>query len=72
MFGATYVKPGEITFNFEGDWIIGRPFSPLDPTTHDVADVLANAFKVVTTTDIMGMKYLKLFVNFNNYDANLL
>lgn len=26
MFGATYVKPGEITFNFEGDWIIGRPF----------------------------------------------
>jgi 2-dehydropantoate 2-reductase len=66
MFGATYVKPGEITFNFDGDWIIGRPFSPLDPTTHDVADVLAKAFKAVTSTDITGMKYLKLFVNFNN------
>lgn len=66
MFGATYVRPGEITFNFEGDWIIGRPFSPLDPVAHDVADVLSKAFKVVTSTDITGMKYLKLFVNFNN------
>jgi len=66
MFGATYVKPGEITFNFEGDWIIGRPFTPLDPTAHDVADILSNAFKVVTSTNITGMKYLKLFVNFNN------
>ena len=66
MFGATYTKPGEITFNFEGDWIIGRPFKPLDPTAHQVAEVLGKAFKVVTSTDITGMKYLKLFVNFNN------
>jgi 2-dehydropantoate 2-reductase len=66
MFGATYVKPGEITFNFEGDWIIGRPFMTLDPTAHKVADVLAKAFKVVTSHHITGMKYLKLFVNFNN------
>ncbi len=66
MFGATYVKPGEITFNFEGDWIIGRPFTPLDPTTHKVAEVLSKAFKVVVTPNIVGMKYLKLFVNFNN------
>ncbi len=66
MFGATYVRPGEITFNFEGDWIIGRPFTTLDPTTHKVAEVLGKAFKTVTSTDITGMKYLKLFVNFNN------
>lgn len=66
MFGATYVKPGEITFNFEGDWIIGRPFTPVDPTTHKVAEVLGKAFQVVASPDIMGMKYLKLFVNFNN------
>ncbi|MBF0491044.1 MAG: 2-dehydropantoate 2-reductase [Candidatus Omnitrophica bacterium] len=66
MFGATYVKPGEITFNFEGDWIIGRPFSPVDPTVHKVAEILAKAFKVIVRTDIVGMKYLKLFVNFNN------
>jgi 2-dehydropantoate 2-reductase len=66
MFGATYVKPGEITFNFEGDWILGRPFMSLDPTAHRIAEVLSKAFKVVTSTDITGMKYLKLFVNFNN------
>jgi len=66
MFGATYINPGEITFNFEGDWIIGRPLMPLDPEAHAVAGVLGKAFKVVTSTDIMGQKYLKLFVNFNN------
>ncbi len=66
MFGATYVKPGEITFNFEGDWILGRPFSPVDPTAHRIAEALSKAFKVTISTDITGMKYLKLFVNFNN------
>src|SRR5208282_2905248 len=39
---------------------------PLDPTTHAVAEVLGKAFKVVTSTNVMGQKYLKLFVNFNN------
>ncbi len=66
MFGATYVKPGEVTFNFEGDWIIGRPFVPLDPAAHKVGAVLGKAFKTVMSLDIRGMKYLKLFVNFNN------
>ncbi len=66
MFGATYIKPGEITFNFEGDWIIGRPLTPLDPKTHAIAEVLGKAFKMVTSTNIMGQKYLKLFLNFNN------
>jgi len=66
MFGATYTNPGEITFNFEGDWIIGRPLMPLDPTAHAVAEVLGKAFKMVPSTNIMGQKYLKLFVNFNN------
>ncbi|MBF0479112.1 MAG: hypothetical protein HQL26_06480 [Candidatus Omnitrophica bacterium] len=27
MFGATYVKPGEIVYNFKGDWILGSPFA---------------------------------------------
>ncbi len=66
MFAATYIKPGEITFNFEGDWIIGRPFMPLDPMTHAIAQVLGKAFKMVISPDIMGQKYLKLFLNFNN------
>lgn len=77
MFGATYkagreLSPGKegdsplYIHNFEGDWIIGRPLMPLDPTAHEVAGVLGKAFKVVTSTNIMGQKYLKLFVNFNN------
>lgn len=66
MFGATYIKPGEITFNFDGDWIVGRPLMPLDPAAHSIAAVLGKAFKVVTSTNIIGQKYLKLFVNFNN------
>ena len=66
MFGATYTNPGKIIFNFEGDWIIGRPLMPLDPTAHAIVEVLGKAFKMVASTDIMGQKYLKLFVNFNN------
>ena len=66
MFGATYVRPGEVTLNFEGDWIVGKPFVPNDPTVHKVSDVLKKAFKVVVTGEITGMKWLKLFVNFNN------
>ncbi|MDE2223337.1 MAG: 2-dehydropantoate 2-reductase [Candidatus Omnitrophica bacterium] len=66
MFGATYVKPGEITYNFPGDWIIGRPMMPLDPVAHSVGEVLGKAFKAVVSSDIIGQKYLKLFVNFNN------
>lgn len=66
MFGATYIRPGEITFNFDANWIIGKPYTPLDPTVHKVADVLKKAFKVQAVNDIMGMKWLKLFINFNN------
>lgn len=66
MFGATYIKPGEVTYNFPGDWIIGKPYSPIDPKTHEIADILKKAFNVVITEDIVGMKWTKLFVNFNN------
>ena len=66
MFGSTYVRPGEITFNFDGGWIMGKPYAPNDPTVHKIADVLNRAFKITVVNDIMGMKWLKLFINFNN------
>lgn len=66
MFGATYTKPGEVTFNFPGDWIIGKPYTPSDGRLRGVAEILRKAFPVVVSDDIMGMKWLKLFVNFNN------
>lgn len=66
MFGATYLKPGEVVHNFEGDIIIGRPFIPNDMRLNVIARVLKKAFPVVISKDIFGMKWLKLFVNFNN------
>ena len=66
MFGATYTNPGEVTFNFEGDWIIGKPYTPVGPQVHEFAALLGKALPTVVSTNIMGMKYLKLFVNFNN------
>lgn len=66
MFGVTYSRAGEIVFNFEGDWIIGKPFMMNDASVREVAAVLQKAFKVVISPNIMGMKWLKLFVNFNN------
>lgn len=66
MFGATYTKPGEVTYNFPGDWIIGKPFTAIDPKAWEIAEVLKKAFNVVVAPQIMGMKWLKVFVNFNN------
>lgn len=66
MFGSTYTKPGEAIFNFEGDWIIGKPFFPIDQNTHEIAGLLGKAFKAVVSNNIIGMKWLKVFVNFNN------
>ena len=66
MFGATYTKPGEVVFNFGGDWIIGKPFGPNDEKLNKIAEVLKKGFSVVVSDNITGMKWLKLFVNFNN------
>jgi len=66
MFGATYIRPGEVTYNFPGDWIIGKPFSVNDSRVTEVEEILGKAFKVIIKSEITGMKWLKLFVNFNN------
>lgn len=66
MFGATYTKPGEAVFNFAGDWIIGKPFASNDENVQRIAQTLKKAFSVVVSENITGMKWLKLFVNFNN------
>jgi len=69
MFGASYTKPGEVTFNFDGCVILGRPFRR--PSTEDaelraIAAAMGRAFEVKVADDITAMKHLKLFVNFNN------
>ncbi len=66
MFGSTYLEPGKVVHNFEGNWIIGKPFGPNDDTVDKISDILSQAFSVVKSDDIMGMKYLKIFINANN------
>ncbi len=66
MFGATCLRPAEVVFNFEGKWIIGRAFMPVSPKVHEVAGILKKGFDVVVSENIIGMKWLKLFINFNN------
>ncbi len=79
MFGATYLEPGKILHNFEGKWILGRTFnssvtsyalagaghSP-DESLKKIVNVLSTAFSVVAAENILGMKWLKVFVNANN------
>lgn len=66
MFGATYMTPGEVTYNFPGDWIIGKPYASNDLALSQITDVLKKVFPIVVTGDIVGMKWLKIFINFNN------
>lgn len=66
MFGSTYLEPGKIVHNFEGSWIIGKIFSENDGSVGVVGGVTESIFPTLVTTDIKGMKYLKIFVNANN------
>jgi len=67
MFGATSIEPGRVLHNFEGSWILGSYFNP-NPTESmlSLSLVLNEAFPTIISGDIVGMKYLKVFVNANN------
>ena len=67
MFGSTYLKPGEVIHNFEGSWILGNAFgAKAGAEMLSVSLLLDKAFPAVISEDILGMKYLKVFVNANN------
>lgn len=65
MFGATQIAYGEVALDFEGDWILGKPYLPVDPAVHAVAEVLGKAFKTEVSTTLAGMKWTKLFMDFH-------
>jgi 2-dehydropantoate 2-reductase len=67
MFGATYLKPGEVVHNFEGDLILGNYLGGSDERVKEISRIMGKDFSVVTSEDVMGMKWLKLFVNLNNF-----
>ncbi len=66
MFGATYLEPGAVVHNFEGNWIIGRFFGKNDAGVEVVSSIIKKIFPVTISDDMRGMKYMKLFVNANN------
>jgi Ketopantoate reductase len=66
MFGATYLELGKVIHNFDKSWILGKPFGPNDEAVHKVRDILSKSFTIVESEDILGMKYLKIFLNANN------
>ncbi len=73
MFGSTYLKPGEVLHNFEGSWILGSIFSGQPAVkTASLSLVLNKAFPVLLSEDILGMKYMKLFVNANKCSPAIL
>jgi len=72
MFGATYLKPGKVAHNFEGNWIIGKRFHSSDEIVEKIREVLNEIFPMITSSDIVGMKYLKIFINANNCIAAIL
>ena len=67
MFGATNLEPGKVVQNFEGSWILGSFFDS-HPTESliSLSLVLNKAFPIIISEDMLGMKYLKIFVNANN------
>lgn len=66
MFGSTCLGPASIVHNFEGKWIIGRLSGQNDGTVSMVSETLNKIFPTIVTENLLGMKYLKIFVNANN------
>lgn len=67
MFGSTYFSPGKVVHNFEGSWVLGDIFKKIsDSRILSVSLTLDKAFTTIISEDILGMKYLKIFVNANN------
>lgn len=66
MFGATYLAPGRIMHNFEGNWILGQVDSRSKETLVEISKVTGKIFPSPISDDIIGMKWLKLFINANN------
>ncbi len=66
MFGATYLEPAKVVHNFEQAWVIGKIFSPNDEKVELIKSALEKSFSIVVSEDVLGMKYLKIFLNANN------
>jgi len=70
MYGATYLEPGNISYNFPGGLVIGLAFPGAkgegDALLEKAHDVLSGAFDLHVSKDIHGTHWTKLILNLNN------
>ena len=66
MFGATYLPANKIIHNFPGDLLLGNIFAKEIKELNWVKESLATAFNVSWVDNMIGAKYLKIFINLNN------
>jgi 2-dehydropantoate 2-reductase len=62
-FGATWIEPGHITLDADGDLQVGRLDGSSDVRLSAVADLLGLAFVTRTTSNIRGALWGKMLVN---------
>lgn len=66
MFGATYYPPNLILHNFDGELVVGSVFNTQIKNFDKAKLLLQEVFKTSFIENIIGAKYLKIFVNLNN------
>jgi len=73
MYGATYLEPGRVDYNFPGGLLVGKAFGETDDKALDtVTDALKGAIDVTAVDDIHGVHWTKLILNLNNSLAAIL
>ncbi|MCM8757484.1 MAG: 2-dehydropantoate 2-reductase [Candidatus Omnitrophica bacterium] len=66
MFGATYLETAKVIHNFEGKWLLGKPYDKDIDVLKNIKSILGKAFDVELVEDIISKKWLKVFLNANN------
>ncbi|MGH2758535.1 MAG: ketopantoate reductase family protein [Actinomycetota bacterium] len=61
--GATWIEPGRVSLDANGDLTIGRLDGSRDARLEGVRELLAHAFRTTVTTNIRGALWGKMLVN---------
>ncbi len=62
-FGATWIAPGYVELNANGDLVIGRLDGSNDERVGRASELLSSAFPTKTTDNILGALWAKMLVN---------
>ena len=62
-FGATWIEPGRISLDANGDLTVGRLDGSTDTRLENVRELLGHAFRTTVTTNIRGALWGKMLVN---------